>query len=147
MRDQAIRPLRVDATKRLVLLLAVAAVAAPAARAVAQGGPRVVVDALVADVGIVEAGSTVEHTFGLYVIKVRDRDAVRAALTEAGIGTGVYYPKPLPSVEVFAGRYQPGDFPVAERLAAEVLALPMFPHLSDAQVDEVISAVITAAGT
>lgn len=86
----------------------------------------------------------VEHTYGLYVIRVTDRDAVRRRLTEAGIGTGVYYEVPLPATEVFADGYRVGDYPVVERLAAEVLALPMFPHLTDEQVDEVIAAVVGA---
>lgn len=88
----------------------------------------------------------VEHTYGLYVIKVRDRDAVRERLAAAGVASGVYYAVPLPATDVFSDGYRAGDYPVAERLAAEVLALPMFPHMSDEQVDEVVSAVRSAVG-
>lgn len=86
------------------------------------------------------------HTYGLYVIKLRDRERVRATLTDAGIGTGVYYEVPLPATEIFADTYTPGDYPVAERLATEVLALPMFPHLTADQVETVASAVRQALG-
>lgn len=84
------------------------------------------------------------HVFHCYVVRVPDgrRDALRAYLSERGIGTGVHYPVPIHLQEAagFLG-YRQGDLPVTERLANEVVSLPMYAELTDAQVDTVASAV------
>ncbi len=84
------------------------------------------------------------HVFHCYVIRVPGgrRDALRTALAEAGIGTGVHYPVPIHMQEAaaFLG-YRRGDMPVTERLATEVLSLPMYAELTDAQVETVAGAV------
>ena len=68
--------------------------------------------------------------YNQYVVKVPDRDRVKAALADAGVGAEVYYPFPLHSQPCFADLgYRAGDFPVAERLCGEVLALPIYPEL------------------
>jgi dTDP-4-amino-4,6-dideoxygalactose transaminase len=90
-----------------------------------------------------------EHTYGLYVIRVPDRDRVRERLAERGIGTGVYYPKLLPETELFGGSAPGGSggrYPVAEQLSREVLAIPLFSSMTDEQADEVASAVEAAVG-
>ncbi len=84
------------------------------------------------------------HVFHLYVVRVpaAKRDPLRSFLSERGIGTGVHYPVPihLQEASAFLG-YRQGDFPVTERLAAEVVSLPMYAELSDAQVETVAGAV------
>ena len=84
------------------------------------------------------------HVFHLYVVRVPDgrRDALKAFLGERGIGTGVHYPVPihLQEAAAFLG-YRKGDLPVTERLAGEILSLPMFAELTDAQVDTIAAAV------
>ena len=84
------------------------------------------------------------HVFHCYVIRVPDgkRDALRAHLSERGIGTGVHYPVPihLQEASAFMG-YRQGNFPVTERLANEVVSLPMYAELTDAQVETVAGAV------
>ena len=84
------------------------------------------------------------HVFHCYVIRVPGpkRDALRQYLSERGIGTGVHYPVPihLQEASAFLG-YRHGDFPVTERLAAEVVSLPMYAELTDTQVDTVAAAV------
>jgi len=84
------------------------------------------------------------HVFHCYVVRVpgAKRDALRQYLAERGIGTGVHYPVPihLQEASAFLG-YRQGDFPVTERLAGEVVSLPMYAELSDAQVDTVAAAV------
>ncbi|MBD2103298.1 aminotransferase class I/II-fold pyridoxal phosphate-dependent enzyme [Leptolyngbya sp. FACHB-261] len=82
------------------------------------------------------------HVWNQYTIRVSQRDQVRTALQEQGIGTMVYYPVPLHLQAVYASLgYQPGSFPVAEQVCAEVLALPMFPELLSAQQDAVVYAL------
>lgn len=83
-----------------------------------------------------------EHVFHQYVIRAPRRDELRAFLTERKIGSEIYYPLPLHLQESlrFLG-YQPGDFPVAERAADEVLALPMYPELREYEVESVVEAI------
>lgn len=83
-----------------------------------------------------------EHVYHLYVIKSRDRDRLREFLNERKIGNGVYYPISLPGLEIFKGLgCHPQEFPVSEQCCREVLALPMFPQLTDEEVETVIQAV------
>lgn len=82
------------------------------------------------------------HVFHQYVVRAQQRDALRAALTEAGIGSAVYYPLPLHLQPCFARQGgKPGDLPEAERAAAEVLALPIHPGVTAAQREEVVAAM------
>ncbi len=82
------------------------------------------------------------HVYAQYTIQVADRDALGARLTAKGIPTAVYYPKCLHEQPVFAScGNQPGDFPVAEQAAREVISLPMHPFLSEADQDMIVAAV------
>jgi dTDP-4-amino-4,6-dideoxygalactose transaminase len=84
------------------------------------------------------------HVFHQYVIRVPRRDALREALTARGIGSEIYYPVPLHLQAALKGLgYKPGDFPHAERAAAEVLALPMYPELRDDEQQTVVEAIRT----
>jgi dTDP-4-amino-4,6-dideoxygalactose transaminase len=83
-----------------------------------------------------------EHVFHQYVIRAPRRDELRGFLTANGIGSEVYYPLPLhqqPALRSLG--YKAGDFPVAERAAAEVLALPIFPELREDEVESVVEGV------
>jgi dTDP-4-amino-4,6-dideoxygalactose transaminase len=88
--------------------------------------------------------------FHLYVVRLLGRsaafrDAVRERLVEAGVESGIHYPVPLHLQPAYAHLgYRPGDFPVAERLAAEILSLPMFPEITEEQQDHVASALAAA---
>jgi UDP-2-acetamido-2-deoxy-ribo-hexuluronate aminotransferase len=85
------------------------------------------------------------HVYAQYTIRVSERDAVVARLKAAGVPTAVYYPKCLHEQPVFAGLgYRPGDFPVAEQAAREVLSLPLHPFLNEADQDRVVEALKTA---
>ena len=78
--------------------------------------------------------------YHLYVVRVADRERVQHELSAAGIGTGTHYPIPLHFAKAYdALGYRPGDFPVAEQAAAQVLSLPMFPRLSPEQQERVVA--------
>ncbi len=82
------------------------------------------------------------HVFHQYVIRAPRRDALREHLTAHNIGTEIYYPQPLHLQKSLASLgYKLGDFPVSERAAAEVLALPMYPGLRNDEVDTVVEAI------
>ncbi len=82
------------------------------------------------------------HVYNQYVIRVPDRDRLRAALAAAGVGTEVYYPVPLPHQACFVSLgHRIGEFPAAEAAAAEVLALPIYPELTEAQQDYVAATI------
>jgi dTDP-4-amino-4,6-dideoxygalactose transaminase len=82
------------------------------------------------------------HTFNQYVIRSDRRDGLREFLSGEGIGTEIYYPLPLHLQECFSYLdYRRGDFPEAERAAAESLAIPMFPYLTDEQRELVCDAI------
>ena len=81
--------------------------------------------------------------YHLYVVRVPDREALQAHLNAAGIGTGIHYPIPLHVQKAYQNLgYKPGDFPVTERVAGEILSLPMFPQLTAAQQKKVAAAVV-----
>jgi dTDP-4-amino-4,6-dideoxygalactose transaminase len=87
------------------------------------------------------------HAFNYYVIRAERRDALKAHLADAGIQTEIYYPIPLHLQPCFAALgYRKGDFPVAEKAAAEVLALPLYPELSEAQQESVVDAIAAFYG-
>ncbi len=75
--------------------------------------------------------------YHLFVIRINNRDAVQAKLKEKGIQTGIHYPIPIHMQEAYSGIWKAGDFPVAEKIAPELLSLPMFAELTDEQVREV----------
>jgi dTDP-4-amino-4,6-dideoxygalactose transaminase len=82
----------------------------------------------------------VEHVWHLYVVRVRDRDAVRERLAEVGIETGVHYPVPIHLQPAYRQLgHGVGDFPVTERLAGEVLSLPIYPELRSDALERVAS--------
>jgi dTDP-4-amino-4,6-dideoxygalactose transaminase len=84
----------------------------------------------------------VRHIFNQYVIRVRERDGLRARLTEKGVGTEIYYPVPLHMQKCFAYLgMRPTDCPESAAAAASVLALPIYPELTEDQQQYVVESV------
>jgi dTDP-4-amino-4,6-dideoxygalactose transaminase len=82
--------------------------------------------------------------YHLYVVRTDDREGLMDHLKTAGIGTGIHYPIPLHLQKAYAAMgYQAGDFPVAEKAAAEIVSLPMFPQLKPEQQARVVEEILT----
>ena len=108
-------------------------------------------DALFAEAGLTDrvtlptAPADRRHIFNQYVVRVPDRDRVRAVLADRGIGTEIYYPVPFHLQECFASLgYERGDFPQAEAAAASTLALPIYGELTAEQQAAVVAALADA---
>lgn len=99
-------------------------------------------DALLADVEGVRTPVTLAgnvHNWHIYSVRVEDRDRILAGLHAEGIGAALHYPTPIHLTGAFRHLgLARGDFPVAERAAAQLLSLPMFPHLTEAQQIRVV---------
>ncbi|MCL0058890.1 DegT/DnrJ/EryC1/StrS family aminotransferase, partial [Dehalococcoidia bacterium] len=86
------------------------------------------------------------HIFNYYTIRLRnsrgDRDKLRQYLTSQGIATAIYYPLSLHLQEVYKSLgYKPGDFPESEQAQEQVLSLPMYPELSEVQIEEIVNEI------
>ena len=82
------------------------------------------------------------HVYHIYSIRVRERNEIMRLLQEKGIGCGIHYPVPIHLQEAYRGLgHGKGAFPVAEQTCAEFISLPMFPELTEAQVNLVVDSV------
>jgi dTDP-4-amino-4,6-dideoxygalactose transaminase len=85
--------------------------------------------------------------YHLYVIRTKEREGMMNHLTRAGIGTGIHYPIPLHLQKAYTSlNYQRGDFPVAERIATEIVSLPMYPQLTSEQQARVVGEIVRFTG-
>ena len=88
-----------------------------------------------------EAPNT-RHVYHLYTVCFVDRDRVQSKLKNAGIASDIYYPCPPHLADPCRPfGYQPGDFPVAEDASREVLSIPLYPEMSEEQVNFIIETV------
>lgn len=93
-------------------------------------------------IGVVPQATSVHHQ---YVLRVSDRAEAAAGLAARGVATGVHYPIPLNRQPAMAGLVEPDGFPAADRLAGEVLSIPVYPELTSAQRARVIAGVHAVA--
>jgi dTDP-4-amino-4,6-dideoxygalactose transaminase len=100
-------------------------------------------DALLRPMGIetVQVSPHVRHVYHLYVIRSPRRDALLEHLKSRGIGAGVHYPIPLHLQPAYSAEYKHVRLPQAERAAQEVLSLPIYPELTEEQLEYVAGAV------
>lgn len=85
------------------------------------------------------------HIYHHFALLTPDRDRLRQALAEAGVQTGIHYPTPIHLQPPYSQLgYSPGDLPVAERITASVLSLPMYAELREEQIERIATAVLTA---
>lgn len=76
------------------------------------------------------------HVFHLYVIQTQHREQLMLRLEEANVGFAIHYPTPLPHLKSYAYKgHQTGDFPIAEKICKEIISLPMYPELTEEEVD------------
>lgn len=84
----------------------------------------------------------VKHVYHVYAIRVKNRDEICAKLKEKGIGVLIHYPIPLHLQLAYKEfGYKGGDFPVSERVSAEIMSLPMYPHIKEKQIKFVADAL------
>jgi dTDP-4-amino-4,6-dideoxygalactose transaminase len=102
-------------------------------------------DALLAGCPVVQTPEEMawaRHVYHVYAVRSANRDQLRAKLEAEGVQTGIHYPVPVHLQPAYTSLgYGPGDFPLAESAAREVLSLPMFPELTDEQI-ETVAAVL-----
>jgi dTDP-3-amino-3,4,6-trideoxy-alpha-D-glucose transaminase len=88
-----------------------------------------------------------DHVYHLFIVRTEHRDALRAHLETQGVSTAVHYPFPVHRTEAYADLgLGEGSLPVAERLAEQICTLPLFPTMSDAEVERVVAAVNSFGG-
>jgi dTDP-4-amino-4,6-dideoxygalactose transaminase len=97
-----------------------------------------------APLALAEEVPPARHVYHQFTVRTPKRDALLAALGEAGIGTAVHYPSPIPAQPLFAMPDTDRAFPQATRAAAEVLSLPCFPELTEEEIRTVAAAVSAA---
>lgn len=84
-----------------------------------------------------------KHVYHQFTVRLPERDSLREFLNAREVGTGVYYPNPLHLEDAYKYLgYKPGDLPEAERACLEVLSLPVFPEMSEEQLDHVASSIL-----
>jgi dTDP-4-amino-4,6-dideoxygalactose transaminase len=87
-------------------------------------------------------GLGVEHVYHLYVIRMRERDALQKFLKKRGIETLIHYPVPIHLQKAYEDLgYRKGDFPSTEQCSSDILSLPLFPEMKEQEVEEVVEGI------
>ncbi len=91
--------------------------------------------------GLVLPSLSASHVWHLFAVRAPMRDVLKEALAKEGIDTLIHYPIPAHLTGAYAGEFKKGALPLTERISAEVLSLPMGPHMRDEEVDAVAAAI------
>jgi dTDP-4-amino-4,6-dideoxygalactose transaminase len=92
--------------------------------------------------------SCAKAVYHLYIVRVQQREKLQAYLAENGIATGLHYPVPIHLQKAYANSgFKEGDFPVTEKVAKEILSLPMFPQLMNEHIGYVVSKIKELSAT
>lgn len=84
-----------------------------------------------------------KHVYHLYVIRTDNRDELQSCLKENGIASGIHYPTPLPFLKAYKYlAHKPADFPVAYHYMERILSIPMFPELSDNEIEFIVHKIL-----
>ncbi|MBF9233903.1 DegT/DnrJ/EryC1/StrS family aminotransferase [Microvirga alba] len=87
-----------------------------------------------------------DHVYHVYAVRIADRDEIRQRLAEAGIATGIHYPRPVHQQPAYSKIVRvSGELPVSEQLANEFLSLPIFPEMTERQLNTVADTLIRVA--
>jgi dTDP-4-amino-4,6-dideoxygalactose transaminase len=90
-----------------------------------------------------DASSDKKHVYHIFSIRTDNRDDLMRKLNEAGVSTGVHYPKPLPFLEAYKYKeHVKNDFPVASEITSELLSLPVFPEIENIQIEKICSEIV-----
>ena len=96
----------------------------------------------IGDLILPEVATHASHVYHLYVIRTKQRDALQHFLSEQGVGTLIHYPVPPHMQEAYQElNYRKGDFPLAEEIAETCLSLPIYPGLTEEEINQVVSAI------
>ena len=86
----------------------------------------------------------VKHVYHLYVMRCKNRDDLQHYLSSKGISTGIHYPIPVHLQMAYKHlEYKQGDFPITEKYSKEILSLPMFPELTDEEIEAVVGLIVS----
>ena len=90
-------------------------------------------------ISLPEVPALATHVYHVYCIQLDNRDSMKEHLTQAGIGTAIHYPNPLPYLDAYAHlNAQPSDFPVAYNAKSRILSLPMYPEMTREMMEYVV---------
>ena len=90
-------------------------------------------------IGLQSERAEAEHVYHIFAILAKERDQISKAMQANEISCGIHYPTPIHLQPSFSSLdYARGDFPIAERIANEELSLPIFPEITDEQIDHVV---------
>jgi dTDP-4-amino-4,6-dideoxygalactose transaminase len=99
-----------------------------------------------AELDLPEPSAEGEHIYHLYVVRSRERERLQVGLRERGVGTDIHYPLPAHRQPIYEGLAPSGGLPATERLAQEVLSLPIYPELTNTEVRAVAAAIRETLG-
>jgi dTDP-3-amino-3,4,6-trideoxy-alpha-D-glucose transaminase len=84
-----------------------------------------------------------DHVYHLFVVRTEERDALREHLSQRGVASAIHYPEPIHLTEAYAHLgLGPGSLPVSERLAKQICSLPLFPSMTDTELEHIADAVL-----